>query len=500
MGDSFGGVLLVESAEYTTRLQRIGFTADVQPWRWVSGGVLSGIVQLHDGTIFATERVFASNLPSAASVVVIDGATGQLRVRVPILTSVHHESVNVDCGVVPNSISDGVGLRDWHALSTSDKYAVVTFNVDSYDDTIGDPGCSERPGGGDHWSNGDEQLLIVDRDGNTTEEQLSQFSETLQTFPGTSANLATPLVSGLAADARGNFVVTLSNGERQLFGIDPIGPALPVSADVVVSDRGVYVSRDAGGLRAVAGLTGELLWTDPRDAVPLAFDDDGVTVLALSGLQLVTAGPGGATGGASLVAPPLPDQLATLRPGEFTFITGSGLATVLAPYVHEPYLSGTRGAYQRQGSAKRVPRFASIDAAGIAAVRRYFPITAERWPNIEYGGSICRLPSLEFMYSEANPGTTQNVHVSLCPSGTTNFGQYHTHPPCGYPGPSGDDAPILRAMNLTNPEARGYVGVPGNPDHPAPYVVRYYWQNDESLVAAAIADLEFPRGRAACTP
>ena len=55
MGDSFGGVLLAQQeGETGTALQRVGFTPDVLPWRWVSAGNLAGIVQIHDGTIFAT--------------------------------------------------------------------------------------------------------------------------------------------------------------------------------------------------------------------------------------------------------------------------------------------------------------------------------------------------------------------------------------------------------------------------------------------------------------
>jgi alpha-tubulin suppressor-like RCC1 family protein len=265
MGDSFGGVLLVQSAESTTSLQRIGFTADVQPWRWAAAGALANIVQLHDGTIFATERILASSPASAASVVVLDGATGVLRARVPILTSVHYESVNVDCGVVPNSMSDGVGIRDWHALSTSDTYAVVTYNVDSYRDTIGDPGCQERPGGGTRWNNSDEHLLVVDRNGNATTELLSQSSDTT----------STPGVESLAADAGGNFVVSFSGGQRQLFGVAPNGPVLPIGDGVIVSAEGLHVAGDGDTVGATDVASGQRLWTVDSPGVPLAFSANG---------------------------------------------------------------------------------------------------------------------------------------------------------------------------------------------------------------------------------
>ena len=125
MGDSFGGVLLVQSADAQTSLQRVGFTPDVLPWRWVANGSLSHVVQIHDGTIFATERTTVGSRLTAAAVVVVDGATGSLRARVPINSSDRHARINDDC-FDTNTIHESVGLRDMHALSTADNYAVVT--------------------------------------------------------------------------------------------------------------------------------------------------------------------------------------------------------------------------------------------------------------------------------------------------------------------------------------------------------------------------------------
>jgi alpha-tubulin suppressor-like RCC1 family protein len=492
MGDSFGGVLLVQAgAGDQTSLQRVGFTPDVPAWRWVANGSLSHVVQAHDGTIFATERTGTGNL-TAAAVVVLDGSAGTLRARVPITTTDRHEIVNANCVPGANGVAERIGLRNMSAFSTADTYAVVTYDEDGYRDHLDSSECQGSGITGSGYDHGTEHLLTVDRNGNATTELLSQYNFT---YPSNQGESATPSVNELAADARGNFVVTFANDQRQLFGASPVGPALPLAAYVIVSDRGVYVAPDAGGLRGVDSTTGQLLWTDPRDAVPLAFADDGVSVVALLGEQLVQIGPAAPTEETLLPAPQSSDQMAMINPGYLVYSTGSRLASVLMPFAHEPYLSGTHGNYQRQGSRTRAPEYSSIDTAGISALRKYFPISAERW--LEYGGSICRLPNLAFLYSEANQGTVENVAVSLCPAGTTHFGQYHTHPPCGYPGPSGGDAGILRAMNLENPDARGYVGVPGTPN-PTPYAVRYYWQNNESFLSAVIATLEWPRGRVPC--
>ena len=117
MGDSFGGVLLVQATDYTSSLQRIGFTSDVQPWRWVANGGLTHVVQIHDGTIFATERTAGSGGLTAAAVVVIDGALGTVRARVPIETSHRWATVNSDCFDGENYISDQVGSAGHRATA-----------------------------------------------------------------------------------------------------------------------------------------------------------------------------------------------------------------------------------------------------------------------------------------------------------------------------------------------------------------------------------------------
>jgi hypothetical protein len=267
MGDSFGGVILVQTVDTHSVLQRVGFTPDVLPWRWLSNGSVSRVVQTHDGTIFATERVVdGQGMLSAAAVVVLEGATGALRARVPIPTSTHYDHWVSDgssnCAAQERDIRDGIGLSDQWALTTADVYGVIAVDEDQASDNCSAP--NEYQG---HIFR-TQYLLTVDRDGGSTSTQVSQFNAV---FPSSSGNSSQPEANGLSADASGNLVVSYANNEEQLFGPSAGAPILPIDDDTIISREGLYARQTGEGLEVRDASTAQLLWTDPTLARPTAF-------------------------------------------------------------------------------------------------------------------------------------------------------------------------------------------------------------------------------------
>jgi hypothetical protein len=335
--------------------------------------------------------------------------------------------------------------------------------------------------------------LTVDRDGESTTTHLSQWSEV---YPSTQGGLATPEATALAADARGNFVVTFENEDRQLFGPNENGPILPISEGVILSAEGLYIERQDDTLRAIDTATGQLAWSAISDAVPWAFTDDGRrAILAVLADELIEVGPDAVA--LNLTMPGATAAPIRLSPGHLTYATTTALATVAGPNVHLPEVSPQNANAQKQGLKRRRPDFDSVDAAGLAALREYFPLGMER-PGVEYGGSVCRLLSGRYLYADGNIGLDGEVFPTRCPVQSTHYGEWHTHSRCGNNGPSGPDVARLKTFNQTNPGARGYVGVPDRtvPSQPVANAIVYSWPVDgDTPILAWMAYLPWPNNR-----
>jgi alpha-tubulin suppressor-like RCC1 family protein len=351
MGDSFGGVLLVQTVGERTSLQRVGFMPEVAPWRWVSSGSLVKVVQTHDGTIFALEFVVGpSGALTAASVVVLDGATGTVRARVPITTSGHYEEIAIDCHAPYNEIGDGIGASSWTALSTVDNFGVVIHEETSYRSWIGsspDAYC----GPGQHGSSsGASYLLTVDKTGASTQTQLSQFSET---WPSEQGNSSTPAVTGLAPDARGNLVVSFTDLTSQVYGPEPSGPALAVGDGSIVSDDGVHVARDGSNVVARDIDTGAVLWSVVAPGTPVAFASGRRRAVLMQDVDTFTeVGPDAAGAGTYLAGSALRHR----GSGLYTHLAAFGFQAIQGTATRAPLVAGTTGNTQKQGS----PRFEAV--------------------------------------------------------------------------------------------------------------------------------------------
>lgn len=361
MGDSFGGVLLLQGDDGLgpTTLQRVGFTPAVTPWRWVGAGPLSGIVQIHDGTIFATERVLtAEGGLTAAAVVVLDGATGTVRARVPITAPTYDNywisDGSSNCEQEPGDVRQGIGVTELWALTTADVYGVVTE-----EHTHVAANCPEGGGTSRGSSMGAQHLLTVDRAGATTTEQLSHYGET---FPSNQGSFSTPKATELARDARGNFVLTLENEESEVVGPEPGAPALPVTESVLVSADGVYVVSTGTSVEATDLLTNQTLWSAPSSAQPVAIirgfasDPNTRRVVVLEGSSLKIVGPGASPEVADLGEVP---SSTTYEGGNAYHVLGSlGYRKVYGPSVAIEglelltWIEGRLGSPQRSGDTR----------------------------------------------------------------------------------------------------------------------------------------------------
>lgn len=111
MGDAFGGlVAVVEQPKNQcntatqlvdkcyTALVRLGGPASTASWRYESRGYLDSPAQGPDGTIYVVEHTRNANIDRDKSVVVINGATGEVLRRMPLTNAV--QTSNDYCGDV----------------------------------------------------------------------------------------------------------------------------------------------------------------------------------------------------------------------------------------------------------------------------------------------------------------------------------------------------------------------------------------------------------------
>jgi RHS repeat-associated protein len=69
--------------------------------------------------------------------------------------------------------------------------------------------------------------------------------------------------------------------------------------------------------------------------------------------------------------------------------------------------------------------YPSADAAGIAAIREFNPISIKE--NAEYAGSVYKNDNGTYSYTKPNKGTPNRSKASPCPLSKTPAGGYHTH-------------------------------------------------------------------------
>jgi hypothetical protein len=346
MGDSFGGVLLVQTVGERTSLQRVGFIPDVTTWRWVSSGSLGKVYQTLDGTIFALERVVASGNVTSASVVVIDGSAGTLRARVPITTAVHFEHIAIDCHVPYNSIGDGIGVTDTASLSSSDTFGVVIHEGTSYSSWIGSSPDAYCGPGSHGASSGASYLLTVDTTGASTQTLLSQFSET---WPSTQGNSSTPGVSALTTDASGLFWVTFSDDTTQSYGESSGGPVGRVAPGELVSYDGRHAYHDGDNI-VVAGINGQPMWSAPSRGRLLAFQPDGPNVYVLDESESFVRELGPGVNVARLELSASVTDVELRYDDEWQANADGNFLTFTGPMAEHAAYEGERGSKRQQGS------------------------------------------------------------------------------------------------------------------------------------------------------
>ena len=102
-------------------------------------------------------------------------------------------------------------------------------------------------------------------------------------------------------------------------------------------------------------------------------------------------------------------------------------------------------------------RYSSADAAGIQAIKDINPQSIRE--GREYAGRVYQNKDSWYSYTEPNRGTKDRSDAGVCPSGTTNVGDYHTH---GADDPGFDNENFSRGDKRGNDRegVPGYLGVP----------------------------------------
>lgn len=124
-----------------------------------------------------------------------------------------------------------------------------------------------------------------------------------------------------------------------------------------------------------------------------------------------------------------------------------------------------------------------MDQAAIAALQIYNPVSI--MVDAEFGGSVCRLPTLRYFGSGVNRGLPETVTPRPCPPREpwVKVAEYHTHGTYGQEQFSGED---LSRVNVP-PYFATYVATPCGLVHayqgPPPTLPRGYIGLTDSILA-----------------
>jgi hypothetical protein len=164
------------------------------------------------------------------------------------------------------NLSEMDGVRDLYALTTEGKYAVVVRDGADYSHRMQPSECpGAEPSQHNHWRSHRETLVLVDAAGAVDETVLIDQPWA----PPCGEPL--PEVESLLSDSHGNVVVRIDEEDR-VIGPNPNVPALGITDDAIVSERGIHVALVEAEVTATDTTSGQLLWSAPSGGgVPIAF-------------------------------------------------------------------------------------------------------------------------------------------------------------------------------------------------------------------------------------
>ena len=405
------------------------------PWRFESIGLVARPAQAADGTIYAVERYdtgltnpnpYSSKIIDT-QIVVLDGATGTVRKRIPLARERHQSPCLNGRQTVPQIEGPIVGTDGYG-------YLVVRHYTRVYTDP-GGPGCSITHITQDMGLT----LLRIAPSGATSATNV--YSQHCEGAIGSTACDEPPTIYEVFPDAIGGTLVrafrTTAPGEQEmrLTRITDQGVQYDVAVDFderiyLIGDNGTaFVVGDGVGAKDVTNWTTK--WTNAN------LSGNFVAALPNGGLAVHD---GGTANLVELDASGVPVQSAALDSfgyqnafGLWTTTTGTGQvrAQVSLPLNEAttsfPFLYGG-------GTQQRAPRksiFSDREEAAVAALSFLEPIT--QITRSEWGGMICERPN-GFVWSNFKTSVLpdmilpQDLPNDLCNVDLSYAAFFHTHP------------------------------------------------------------------------
>lgn len=474
MADTFGGLIAVAN----NALVRFAGPTDAPPWRYASAGGVYSPAQGPDGTIYAIEwvqgpRSSGSGTTYDYAAVVIDGATGRLRARVPIPRGFvddyrctyrrFDEPADVTAPVVGASGSGYFQIARYRRVDVR--------NCDSpYPDSYISRTYSSEI-----------QLLEVTPTGEAVWRTLDTITNAW--LPGTGQTIPDGLGGILTTWKRRENVYDNPQINWTVTRLDEVGQRVDYTVSdephiqAIGDDGTAYLTMGTNTVYAVDVATWMAKWTAPPGYPIMAIAGGGVTLLDTVAAMLTVVD----AMGAQRAVTPLPlGSAVQARAGEWVGLTSTGtLAAVTAPFtiaagggaaelhLHPSFIAG--GVSAQRAFAPGVP-YPTIQRAAVEALKFYNPVSVKT--NIEVAGSICRNAAGRYFSNIPNEGVfSDQVIPAFCTSGAQS-GRYHTHGRHGG-GPSSVD--LANANGDLDPFTSTYR--PHFVAHPCGWIYRYQGPN-----------------------
>ena len=416
----------------------------VMPWRFESIGVVARPAQAADGTIYAVERYdtgLTNPLPFGSAIIdtqiiVLDGATGTVRKRIPLARERHGSVCAPGRQTVPQIAGPVVGTDGYG-------YLVVRNYTVAYTDP-GGPGCSVTHITQDMGLT----LMRIAPSGSTSATNV--YSQHCEGPIGSTACDDAPWIYEVFPDGIGGTLVrayrTTAPGEQEMvltritdqgvqydvpvdfderiFLIGDAGTAFvggdAVSAKDVTNWTAKWTNANLSGNHVAALPNGGVAWHDLTAGTLTEFAPDGTPV------QSAQFGGGHQTG-----------------IGAFTTVENIGSNPTLTSRVSLPLEEAVNsfdradGSASRQNSSRTPPgRTMNQDDTAIILMDHLLvvpPQTNASGQRIEHAGHICREADMQhYYYLYLGQGTTANspglqLSPERCKNSTT-VGYAHTHP------------------------------------------------------------------------
>ena len=447
-------------------LARFAGPIGTSPWRYDSIGSVQRPAQAPDGTIYVIEKYDTGLTDSHTSpiietqIVVVDGATGMARAKIPLSREINGYSCgNEGYVVVPLTRGPVVGNDGYGYVLVRNSVNVRSGGCISgtVSQNVGVKLLRISPAGvvssttiySQHCDHGFSNLTVCDKppvladllpDGLGVLVRAGYTTQAISTYPKES-RLTRVTTEGIQYDMLADF--------SELWMTDGAGRA--------------YVS-DSSGVRAVNVSDWTTAWSQAnpslRPAAPLL--EGRVAMFDVTTNNVTEYGADGSAGQSATSDwywGYLGNQTAFGLSTGVDGPTGGQLTSHISLPFNEANGSYLNRAVGTQQNAPRERTFTTREEAALRALDFLYPLSTNA--NWEYGGFICSRNG-RFLWSRFVTDQNQSsvsLPANLCAS-DTKAARLHTHPPKENPEPSTDD--------ITNANAAANIGIPSYLKAPIP--------------------------------